>query len=98
MRNKRCVGLLLLVCIAFAPTALHGAATITIVNVDSANVGFNDATPTAPVGGNSGTTLGQQRLNVFTAAAAQWGANLTSPVTIRVRAQWTALTCNANSA
>ena len=46
-----------------------GAATITILNNDAAGVGFNDATPAAPVGGNSGTTLGQQRLIAFQAAA-----------------------------
>src|SRR5262249_19099575 len=69
-----------------------------IVNVDSAGVGFNDPTPTAPVGGNSGTTLGDQRLNVFTAVAAKWDATLTSAVTIRVRARWSALTCTATAA
>ena len=50
-----------------------GDATITIVNKDPVGVGFNDPTPAAPVGGNAGTTLGQQRLNVFQAAAAIWG-------------------------
>src|SRR5262249_37091183 len=35
-------------------------ATITIVNMDGPNEGFNDPTPAAPVGGNSGTTVGQQ--------------------------------------
>ena len=29
------------------------------------SVGFNDPTPVAPVGGNPGTTLGQQRFNVY---------------------------------
>jgi hypothetical protein len=50
------------------------------------------------VGGNPGTTLGQQRLNAFQAAANKWGATLTSGVTIVIRAQWTALTCTATSA
>ncbi len=47
----------------------NAAATIVIVNGDPAGVGFNDPTGTAPVGGNTGTTLGQQRLNAFQAAA-----------------------------
>ncbi len=75
-----------------------GAATITIVNNDGPGVGFNDPTPVAPVGGNAGTTLGQQRLNAFQVAADKWGATLTSAVTIRIRAQWAALTCTSTSA
>ena len=36
------------------------AATILIVNQNAAGVGFNETTPSAPVGGNAGTTIGQQ--------------------------------------
>jgi hypothetical protein len=75
-----------------------GAATITIVNGDPAGVGFNDATVVTPVGGNSGTTLGQQRLLAFQMAADIWGATLTSSVNIRVLATWEALTCTATGA
>lgn len=78
--------------------AAWSAATITIVNGDGANVGFNDPTVVAPVGGNAGTTLGTQRLNAFQAAAAKWGATLSSSVTIRVLATWEALTCTPTSA
>ena len=74
------------------------AATITIVNLDGAGEGFNDPTVVAPVGGNPGTTVGQQRLNVFNQAAATWGALLPSTVTIVVNAQFNALSCNATSA
>jgi hypothetical protein len=74
------------------------AATITIVNNDLAGVGFNDLTVVAPVGGNTGTTLGQQRLNAFQAAAKKWGSTLVSTVPIRIQAQWTALSCTATSA
>jgi hypothetical protein len=75
-----------------------GAATITILNNDAAGVGFNDPTVVAAVGGNTGTTLGQQRLIAFQAAADKWGATLTSGVTIVIRAQWTALACTSTSA
>jgi len=75
-----------------------GAATIVIVNGDPAGVGFNDPTAATPVGGNTGTTLGQQRLLAFQEAANIWGATLTSSVTIRVNATWEALTCNATGA
>ena len=39
-----------------------------------------------------------QRLIAFSSAANKWGATLTSSVTIRIRAQWTALTCTATGA
>lgn len=75
-----------------------GAATIVINNINAPGVGFNDPTPVAPVGGNAGTTLGQQRLIAFAYAANLWGATLTSAVPIVVNAQFTALTCTATSA
>jgi hypothetical protein len=49
---------------------------ILIFNDDFEDIGFNDKTPVAPVGGNTGTTRGQQRLNVFQRAAAIWEAKL----------------------
>jgi hypothetical protein len=76
----------------------HGAATITILNNDGAGEGFNDPTFAAPVGGNPGTTVGQQRLNVFQHAANIWGSILTSSVPIIVRAQFNPQTCTATSA
>ena len=45
------------------------AATIVIVNQNAVGVGFNDPSAVAPVGGNPGTTLGQQRLLAFQHAA-----------------------------
>lgn len=76
----------------------HAAATIVIKNLNAPGVGFNDPTPATPVGGNTGTTLGQQRLIAFTHAANIWGATLNSPVPIVVNAQFTALPCTANGA
>src|SRR5262245_24560043 len=74
------------------------SATIVIINTDSPGEGFNDATPAAPVGGNPGLTVGQQRLNCFQQAANIWGSILTSSVTIKIRAAFNPLTCNATSA
>ncbi|HVF34006.1 MAG TPA: PA domain-containing protein, partial [Candidatus Saccharimonadia bacterium] len=74
------------------------AATISIVNNDGPGEGFNDTTPVAALPNNPGTTRGAQRLNVFTTAAAQWGAVLNSPVTILIRAQFDPQTCDANGA
>ena len=73
----------------------HAAATIVINNINAPGVGFNDPTPATPVGGNTGTTLGEQRLIAFTYAANIWGATLTSDVPIIINAQFTALTCTA---
>ncbi len=73
------------------------AATITIVNTDGAGEGFNDPTVVAPVGGNPGTTLGAQRLNVFQHAADIWGALLPSTVAIQVNAKFDPLSCTATS-
>jgi hypothetical protein len=81
--------------LAAAAGPARADATIVIVNTNAAGVGFNDTTPATPVGGNPGTTLGQQRLNVFLQAAQQWGRLLNSPVEIRVQASMAPQTCGA---
>ncbi len=81
-----------------ASRSAFGQATIVILNNDAAGVGFNDTTAATPVGGNTGTTLGQQRLNAFQEAANKWGATITSPLTITIRAQWAAQSCTATGA
>ena len=88
--------------LAFILTLLVSAevsaqANIVILNGDGAGVGFNDATPTTPVGGNNGTTIGQQRLIAFQAAANIWGATLVSSPTITIRGTWEPLACTATS-
>jgi hypothetical protein len=83
---------------ALSASSAHAAATIVIFNINGPGVGFNDPTPVAPVGGNAGTTLGQQRLNAFQYAASVWGATLNSNATIVVQAQFSALTCTATGA
>ena len=99
MNRTRCLGLAAVMVLALMMTPwIVDAATITIVNADGAGEGFNDPTAAAPVGGNPGVTVGQQRLNVFNQAAAIWGGLLPSPVTIVVNAQFNALTCTATTA
>lgn len=70
------------------------AADIIPVNFDGPNEGYNDTTPVAPVGGNPGTTRGQQRLIVAEYAAALWGSVLKSDVPIYVGAQFNPLPPN----
>jgi hypothetical protein len=74
------------------------AATIIVVNKNEPNVGFNDPTPLAPVGGNTGLTLGAQRLIAFQHAADLWGSTVTSSVPIRIAASFEPLPCDANGA
>lgn len=74
------------------------AASVVIDDADPAGQGLNDPTPFVAIGGNTATTVGAARLAVFQQAAALWGAQLSSAVTIRVHAQFAPLTCNASSA
>lgn len=74
------------------------AATIMVTNRDGPGVGFNDPTPATPVGGNLGTTLGEQRFNVYRHVANLWEAAIQSNVFITVSAGWEPLTCSATSA
>jgi hypothetical protein len=99
--NKRPSATLVAAALALACGAAgsaQAAATIVIHNMNAPGVGFNDPTPAAPVGGNTGTTLGQQRLIAFTYAANIWGATLTSPVPIIINAQFRPLACTATGA
>ena len=84
--------------LCLAAGAVHADVPLTIINLNDPGVGFNDSTPAAPVGGNSGTTLGQQRLIAFTYAAEIWGGKLASTVPIRIGASFEPLTCTASSA
>jgi len=75
------------------------AAQFVIVNADFPGEGFNDPTPAAPVGGNPGTTLGEQRINVFLRAGEIWGKSLKSERVIHVFAFFdNTMFCNATSA
>jgi hypothetical protein len=95
-----CAGLLLispfLVCLETGQTA-----TMTVINLDAPGEGFNDPSPADPAstaGGNSGATLGEQRLIAFQRAANIWGSILSSPVEIRIDANFDPLSCTNVSA
>jgi Calx-beta domain/PA domain len=90
--------LLILVVGVLASSSVFGNATITIQNEDvGTGLGFDDPTPAAPVPGNAGTTIGQQRLNAFQFAASIWGATLNSSQPIVISAGWAALPCTTNN-
>ncbi|HXP00521.1 MAG TPA: PA domain-containing protein [Luteibacter sp.] len=72
------------------------AAEIKIVNQDvGTGQGLDDHTPATPIGGNPGTTFGEQALNVFKFAADIHGAYLKSDVTVINNATFEPLECDA---
>jgi hypothetical protein len=78
---RSCLATLLLALFVSGPAL---AANIQLINIDPAGVGFNDPTPATPVGGNPGTTIGEQRLAAYQRALDLWGSVLKSKVTIYV--------------
>ncbi|MDP3295916.1 MAG: hypothetical protein Q8M37_14435 [Nevskia sp.] len=71
------------------------AAQLVLFNVDDPGVGFNDPTPAEPVGGNAGTTLGEQRLIAYQRALTLWGSVLKSAVPVVVQGSFARLSCTA---
>jgi hypothetical protein len=98
MTTRIFFSLLATLALLLSAAASAAAATVTIVVVDPPGVGFNDPTPAAPVGGNPGTTVGEQRLVSFQFAADVWGTALDSAVEIRIQASFPALSCTATTA
>lgn len=78
--------------LTLATAASSGTITFTFGN------GFNDPSPATPVGGNNGTTLGDQRQILFQAAGQIWADMIDSPIPIVVDAQFSSLQCDAGGA
>ncbi|MFK8016410.1 MAG: thrombospondin type 3 repeat-containing protein [Gammaproteobacteria bacterium] len=74
------------------------AQTVEFIYPEPAGLGFNDPTPATPVGGNPGTTVGDQRRIAIELAGQIWSNIVLATQTVRVRAVFGALTCDANSA
>ena len=83
-----------------AASALPAAAGTNFIinNTDPPGQGFNDPTVVAPVGGNPGTTLGAQRLNVFRFVADLWGSIIQGDVDIVVQGSFQPLPCTPTAA
>src|SRR3546814_7455284 len=67
------------------------AADVVPVNFDDPDEGYNDPAPATPLGGNPGTTLGEQRRIVAQFAADLWGSVLVSDQPVFVGAQFNPL-------
>jgi hypothetical protein len=90
---------LVLLVLLLTANVFAGTGKLIIVNSDKPGTGFNDPTPVAPIGGNSGTTLGQQRLIVFQEAAYRWSNTIETNVDILVSATFTNIAgCTATEA
>ena len=86
--SKLYVLLFALATVLSVSSTASAAVPITVKNNDAPGVGFNDPSPRSPIGGNPGTTLGQQRLNAAQHAANLWGAVLSSNTPIVIGATW----------
>jgi len=75
---------------------VEGNFTINIVDPDPSN-GFSDPTPATPVGGNNGTTVGEQRLNAYKHVVGIWDSYLDINTQIVVQATFFSLSCDATS-
>ena len=81
------------------PVSADPLAHIVLLNADAGTgVGLDDPTPVAPIGGNTGTTLGAQRQIALLHAASIWARNLRSFVPIRMAVAFRTRTCTATGA
>ncbi len=76
------------------PQSAWAGARVIILIGDDPGEGFNDPTPVAPIGGNTGTTLGEQRQMAFQYAASIWASKLDSNVDIYIGAFFDKLGAN----
>jgi hypothetical protein len=82
-----------------APVGADPRAQVILLNFDAGSgLGLDDPTPVAPIGGNSGTTLGQQRQIALAHAASIWARNLRSFVPIKMAVTFAPRACNATGA
>lgn len=87
--NQKCLVYLfsiLLLCIPFNTT--QAKTSIRIISQDQPGEGLNDQTPKEPVGGNTGTTLGEQRTIALEYAAHLIGQFLHSDLEIEIKADF----------
>jgi len=90
--QRRLLRFVLVVLVTLGGLILSASATtISLINMDGPGEGFNDPTPVDPIGGNPGTTLGQQRLQAAQFAANIWADLLSSGVDIMVNVSFDSL-------
>jgi hypothetical protein len=84
---------LLLICaVLLAPSSVLAHATV-LIQIEQGDA-LADPTPASPTGGNTGTTLGEQRKLALDYAAQVWGERLDSDVPITVGVTFEPLPCS----
>ena len=73
------------------------AATFKVINTDDPGVGFNDATVAAPIGLNTGTTVGAQRLMALKFVGSLWARALGGNDVIEVAGTFAPQECTATN-
>jgi hypothetical protein len=99
VRSERLAILSLALLLGAVPA--FGQATFQVVNVDAAGTGLNDPTPVSPVGGNTATSLGAQRIAALQYGLSLWTSRVNSSLPIRVQASFatdSSITCTATDA
>ena len=91
------IGIATALLILLAPGAT-AAQNIIIQNDDAPGEGLNDPTAAAPVGGNTATTRGAQRLAAFNQGAQVVASRLQLTVDVVVSAEFDPLDCDENGA
>ena len=76
---------------------VYAQVPVFLVNLDDRGTGFDDPTPVEPVGGNIGTTLGEQCTIVLQTALDQWGRLVGNTVPIVVLVTFMDQLCDAAS-
>lgn len=80
---------------SIANCTVVGSASAILINFNS---GFDDATAIAPIDGNNGETVGEQRRLAYIKAAEVLAEQIVSSQTIEVDGQFNNLECDTNSA
>ena len=88
----------ILCCISIFLSLPIYATSISLNMLNNENEGLNDNTAVAPIGGNIGVTLGQQRQNVIHFAARLLEQVIDSSVPITIDAKFEALSCSSTAA
>ena len=87
-------GLLALACWGASIAGAQADARFVLESIDDPGRGLLDPREVAPVGGNTGTTLGEQRRSALEHALSIWGAALDSTVDIHVAVRFDDFPCD----
>lgn len=85
-------------CVFSVASVSARAAEVVLWIDDEPGTGFYNGERAAPIGGNPGTTVGEQRAIAFLYAVKIWSEQLESDVPIVIRANFKSAYCSGNSA